>query len=71
MKRIKDGCGKMEKEIKRQLIEHNKHRWFVEHIERHLNKKDKVICKICNKSVDEIAEETLDDILNNLNKAIG
>lgn len=30
---------------------------FVEHIKNHLSKDQKVICKICNKTIDEIYEE--------------
>lgn len=61
----------MKEEIKKQLIEHNKNHWFIEHIKNHLDKDADVICKICNKTVDEIAEETLEDILKKLDVAIG
>ena len=32
---------------------------FIEHIQKHLRVGDKVICKICGKDVDTIAEEEL------------
>jgi len=41
-----------------EIIERNKPLWFINHIQAHLKPEDKVICKICGKSVDEIAEET-------------
>ena len=30
---------------------------FVEHIQNHLDKNQKVVCKICNKTIDEIYDE--------------
>lgn len=31
---------------------------FVEHVKNHLDKNQVVVCKICNKTIDEIFEET-------------
>ena len=33
---------------------------FVEHIQKHLDKKQLVVCKICGKSIDEIYNEFLE-----------
>lgn len=61
-------------QIIKDLIKENKSDWFVKHIENHLielqvkEKRDvgKVCCKICNKDIDEIAEERLAEIFTDL-----
>lgn len=65
------GVLELNKEIKTQLIKNNKAYWFINHIKKHLKKDDKVMCTICCKTVDEIAEETLEGILLSLDKSVG
>lgn len=51
------------KELMKEIIERNKGHWLLQHIKQHLKEDEQVICKICNKSVDEIAEETFKEIV--------
>ena len=41
------------------MFEGMKGELFIQHIQKHLKDNEKVICKICNKDVDTIAEESL------------
>lgn len=52
--------------LKKGLIKSHKENWFFEHIKNHLYPNQKVICRICNKDVDEIAEETFDEMLKDV-----
>ena len=57
-----------------ELKERNKAKWLVLHIEKHLKdmKIDgKVLCKICNKDIDEIAEEQMNNIEDIMNGGTG
>ena len=57
-------------EHEKELISSQKYYWFVKHIESHLKEdkykdvepKGKVICKICGKTVEQIAEDKLNEI---------
>lgn len=62
------------KDFEKQLIERNKDMWFVQHIEAHIKEmqlKGNVCCKICNKDIDQIAEERYDEIKIEIKKAVG
>ena len=45
-----------------------KFQWFVEHIENHLDTGEKVICKICGKDIDTIAEARWKELLQEVDK---
>jgi len=45
--------------IELEMFKNMKGELFIQHIQKHLDKGDKVICKICGKDVDTIAEEEL------------
>ena len=45
--------------ITKEIIENEKPTWFINHIKEHLKEGEQVICKICGKSIDEIAEDKL------------
>lgn len=51
---------------KLKMFEEMKGNLFIEHIQNHLKEGEKVICKICNKDVDTIAEESLVKIFEDL-----
>ena len=54
----------LEEDVIKGIIERNKDKWFVEHIENHLKEekiKGKVICKICGKDIDTIALEHIEE----------
>jgi len=60
----------MKEDLKKKVIENNKAHWFIEHIQKHLDKDKQVVCTICNKTVDEIGEETFDLIVEEIKKRI-
>ena len=51
----------LENDVIKGIIERNKEKWFVEHVENHLEPNQKVICKICGKDIDTIALEHIEE----------
>lgn len=57
-------------EIRELMIGNNRERWFVEHLQSHVEQSHNLCCKTCGKDIEQIADERLEKMLNDLKPLI-
>lgn len=61
---------KHNKELLKEILIKEKKNIFVNHVQSHLNDSEIVICKICNKTIDDVFDEYLNKALNDFDSAL-